>query len=167
MSNDILGAVATVGGCDIFEAHLAAVSKRTPLGLFTVEKSTLRRTIGKFVTDLSAPSVTAIRVTDGPAKHNASYLIDGLDYAPESKLGLPVRSTDRLQLLMALANAIFELRDVVRLDLALMDSSQLDQLREIGLDDFPAVLIADTQHFSPPDTLYRITRSSPVETPSP
>jgi hypothetical protein len=160
MSNDILGAISTARGHDPLKPHLERLSKRTILGLFTVEKSIASRTLGGFVTDLWSPSVTAIRVTDGPQRHNATYLIDGMEYAPESSIGLPIRSSERLQLLSELVIAIFELNEVIRVDLALMDSSQLDEMREVKFDEFPDVLIADMRKFAPPDTLYRITRPS-------
>lgn len=159
MSNDILGAIVTTGAHDALEAHLAAVAKHTPLGLFRLEGSAANRILGKFVTDLSSKSVAAVRITDGPSKHNATYLIDGLDYVPESKLELPIKSADRLQLLVVLVDAIFDLKDITRLDLALMDSSQLEEMRELKLREFRDALIADMLQYSPPDTLYRITRS--------
>jgi hypothetical protein len=159
MSNDILGAVFTAREHERLGAHLDELSKRFALGLFTADKSDASRTLGGFVTELWSPSVTAIRITDGPRKQNATYLIDGLDYAPESNIELPIKSIDRLQLLNRLVMAIFELSAAVRLDLALMDSSQLDEIREVPLNEFSAVLTADMLKFAPPDTLYRITRA--------
>jgi hypothetical protein len=39
-----------------------------------------------------------------------------------------------------------------------MDSSQLDEIREVRLDQFRDALISDMLQFAPPDTLYRVTR---------
>jgi hypothetical protein len=136
------------------------LSSRTPLGVFALAAEEVEPTIGRFFSGTSQSHVINFRVTDSPSARNATYPADGMDYAEGNTLSLPARSTNRLELLVQLVGAIFEEKLVVEVYLAIMDSSQLDALRETSLAEFSEVLLSDMARLSPPDTVYRIRRGA-------
>lgn len=95
-------------------------------------------------------------LSDRPGSHNATYLVDGLDYAPEADFGLPNQSVDRLNILLDFIDSLFGKYGASRVCLAINECAQIDGIVKINRDDLRKKLMSEFEIFAPPDTLLDI-----------
>lgn len=94
------------------------------------------------------------RVTDGPEKENASYLVDCVDYSPDAVIGLPLKGEVRLGLLLGWGKAMLRRVGVESFSLVLTDSNILEGVRRADPVAVWDLLVRDCEDYCPPNMAY-------------
>ena len=84
-------------------------------------------------------------------------LIDGYDYAPEAKIVLPLKNSERLALLNQLVGEILSLQNVITIAICLTFDCQVEDVVELAYSDFLKRIIEDCKD-GPPCRIYLLTK---------
>ena len=98
----------------------------------------------------------AFAITDRAGSRNATYLIDYIDYVEGAEIGLPLKGKERLNILINLINSLFNSFSIEQLLIAITDSSQIEEVKEIDLSNMKDVFYDDFEEMAPPCILYSI-----------
>ncbi|OCG22467.1 hypothetical protein A9G11_07205 [Gilliamella sp. wkB108] len=96
-------------------------------------------------------------IGDDNEYYNASFLIDYINYAPESDIGFPIMAKDRLNILFDVMSEIINITNVSKLVITLTDSCEIENIKKIKYAEMREVIYADFETYqAPPDTLYEV-----------
>ncbi|WP_347253686.1 hypothetical protein [Leminorella grimontii] len=97
-------------------------------------------------------------IGDRPGYPNATYLIDYLEYDPESSdIGFPSNPKERLNILLDALVDMIKITNAEKMVVALTDCNQIEAVKKINLSEIYDVIHADFEKYrAPPDTLYEI-----------
>lgn len=155
MSNTIPGFAEFAQQPDISQQELVSrLENSSGLGVSLMDPSELYN-----FPDSHLPSESALvfLISDYPRSKNATYLIDGLDFAPEADIDLPLRSRERLELILLLIESLFENYDVSRLCIAFSDMGQIEAVIKTRQADLRKTILEDCEsNIMPPCSIYDI-----------
>ncbi|HBL47833.1 hypothetical protein [Gimesia sp.] len=156
MSNTIPGFAEFAPQLDVPHQELVSqLENSSGLGVSLLDPSELYH-----FPDSHLPSASALvfLVSDCPGIKNATNLIDGLDYAPEADIGMPLRSRDRIELILLLIESLFTDHHVSRLCIAFSDMDQIEAVIKTRQADLRKTILEDCEsNIMPPCSIYDIT----------
>ena len=155
MSNDIVGVLYVRSDSTSAVDLLNSVAAESVLGVTVVAVDEAQSRLVPHPVAVHTGSAGFI-VADRKGGSNASYLIDGTDYVSDAKIGLPLRSSDRLQLLFDLLSGILASPALAQVSIALMDCGQIEEVKATTPSAMEETIRHDMLEYSPPDTLYII-----------
>ena len=151
MSNDVLGFVEFLETPN--DEVITCVEKDSILGIQLVERSELTTFFPEEIHPTEDRS-SCFMVSDSKSSKNASYLIDGIDYAEDTEIKLPIRSKDRLELLVRDILKIYHSSSIVKMAVSLTECSQVESTVECHPDNLFEKICIDMEEASPPDIIY-------------
>ncbi|ENN8378965.1 hypothetical protein ACAX46_004437 [Providencia rettgeri] len=97
-------------------------------------------------------------IADGKNSVNATYLIDYLEYDPEtSDIGFPPDPKKRLNILLDTMSEMIRISNAKKMVVSLNECEQIETIKKIEFSDLYDVIHADFEEYqAPPDTLYEI-----------
>lgn len=100
-------------------------------------------------------------IADGDNSINATYLIDYLEYDPETAdIGFPSGPKERLNILLDTIVEMIKISHAKKMVVALNECEQIETIKKIQLSKLYEVIHADFEEFQgPPNTLYEIIAS--------
>jgi len=140
------------------DTSMRSLEERTELGIKEIPFSELYN-FPKALLPSNDEYCFAFIIGDKPGKSNATYLTDYVDYAPDADIGFPSEGLERLKLLVNLLSLMIRETGATRLVVAITDSSQIDEVKEVRLDDLMPMIINDFEMCAPPDCLYNVLPS--------
>jgi hypothetical protein len=154
MSNEVYGYfdVSQIANRDAFFAQL---QEKTGIGIKSINFSELYG-FPKYLLPTNMSRYAAFIIGDKPGKTNTTYLTDYLDYAPGADIGFPVSGKVRLRLLIGLLVSMILESHSRRLVVAITDSSQIEQVKDINFEDLGTTIETDFEEFAPPDCIYNV-----------
>ncbi|MEQ4925512.1 hypothetical protein [Proteus hauseri] len=97
-------------------------------------------------------------IADGKNSINATYLIDYLEYDPETAdIGFPPDPKERLNILLDTLSEMINISNAKKMVVSLNECEQIETIKKIKLSELYEVIHADFEEYqAPPDTLYEI-----------
>ncbi|EPF5869550.1 hypothetical protein ACWQEN_002426 [Morganella morganii] len=97
-------------------------------------------------------------ISDGKNSINATYLIDYLEYDPETAdIGFPSDPKERLNILLDTLFEMVKISSAKKMVVSLNECEQIETIKKIQLSDLYKVIHSDFEKYqAPPDTLYEI-----------
>lgn len=154
MSNDVYGFVRTLPERQI---AVEALQSLTNLGVRPIPAS---QVFGFAAEHAPKKGDVCFLITDGPKSMNATYLVDGVDYAPRNRLTLPAKSVERLALLAEFVQRCVGHPAVELLAIAVTDSSYVEDVVQLTASAFEEQLVRDVDDTGPPDRIYLVRDAS-------
>jgi hypothetical protein len=154
MSNSVYGYFYTDSTEKVAE-FLRTENRHLRLGIFQIHPSELYNYPAHLLPEQSEKLYCFI-IGDNPESRNATYLVDGYDYAPIADIALPLKSGDRIGLLAELLHCLMTLTCDGRLYVAITDCDQIERTKNVRSRDIKEVLLNDIGTEGPPDILYCI-----------
>lgn len=155
MSNEVYGYIVSMEVSDWITCFLS-IQEKTGIGIKAISKSELHN----FPEDIlpnKASSYVAFIVGDKPGKTNTTYLTDYQDYSPEADIGFPTDGKERLNLLVDMFIVAITCAKATRFVVAITDSSQVDEVKKVRMEELPTVIARDFEEFAPPDCIYDVS----------
>lgn len=153
MSNEVYGFIDFISPPNTPQEICSEIVSRTGLGCFEISDSELYG-----FPPSTCPSRTSFvfLITDNPNSKNATYLVDYLDYSDEARIGMPLRGKDRIKMLVRVIDLLFEMHSILRVAIAITDSSQIEEIKEVKHQSMYDVLVSDCEKLAPPSILYLV-----------
>lgn len=98
----------------------------------------------------------AFTLHDRIGKIGSEYIVDYVDYSPDSILPLPSEKTVRLQLLFDTVTELLANPTVLIVYFAITDCCQIVNIIQTDSTSFNTQLVSDLSQYTPSDTLYII-----------
>lgn len=154
MSNEVYGYIES-GAVSEWEKAFEIVQVNTGIGIKIIPESELYNFPENLLPKKEAQSAAFV-IGDTPGKTNTTYLTDYQDYAPESEIGFPVNAEERLALLIDMFMVTIQETQANRFVVAITDSSQIDDVKNVDIEEFANLVARDFEEFSPPGCVYDI-----------
>ena len=154
MSNEIYGYIESDLSTDLGQLFVK-LERDTGLGFSKLNWNELYNIPHKLIPADKSTAVPFI-MGDGPGKRNATYLLSETDYAPDAVLELPLKSEERLEVLVHALRHAAVISHARRLVVALTDSSQVAKTKVIRLTEMESQMKEDCRREMPPDCVYVI-----------
>ncbi|GKX57434.1 hypothetical protein SOASR030_35460 [Leminorella grimontii] len=155
MSNDVYGYLEPTLGMNE-AALLKEYIKNSSLNIQSITEKELFNYPSEFI---PTKELFIFDIADGPNSINATYLIDYLEYDPEScDIGFPSDPKKRLNILLDTLVDMIKITNAKKMVVAMTDCNQIETIKKINLSELYDVIHADFEKYrAPPDTLYEIT----------
>ncbi|MCX8745334.1 hypothetical protein J3U68_07925 [Snodgrassella sp. B3882] len=154
MSNDVRGYIYHLGEEDL-TSLIDFIEKKYNIGIKNIGINELYN-----FPDLMLPNKQKqfiFVIGDDNEYFNASFLIDYIDYAPETNLGFPNIAEDRLNILFNVMSEIIKITNASKMVISLTDSCEIETIKKINFSEMREIIHADFEAYqAPPDTLYEI-----------
>ena len=137
------------------DAILKSLEESTRIGVKRIPVSELYNYPENMLPRDSEACVAFI-IGDRPGSTNTTYLVDFQNYAPECDIDLPCEGKIRLKLLTNFLVTMIQKVKAKRFVVAITDSSQIEEVKSVGIDELESVIFADFSECAPPDCLYDI-----------
>lgn len=135
---------------------LSEIDSQTMLGFFIENLSDLYGFPEAIKQDAKDTNSVVFYIGDNKERKEATYLIDGLDYAPEARITLPKKSNDRIELLVSFILRIAHVETVKRVFVAMTENNEIDSVIKVNWENFHNLLLGDCKVAGPPNILYII-----------
>ena len=99
---------------------------------------------------------TCFRIVDRPGAANSTYLVDMIDYAPDSRIRLPHSGLARLERLINWVVTVARAPETQALVIAASDANEVEGSVILELCDVRSRLIEDFIEYAPPNKVYVI-----------
>lgn len=103
----------------------------------------------------SSPLSVFFELAD-PGSVEAVSLVDGMNYAPEADIRLPLSWRERFSLLVDWIESVFATGEAQRMWIALSDGFEHERTTRLKLEEARAQLFQDMEEYAPPNILYCI-----------
>ena len=154
MSNEVYGYFETSSVTNI-DALLHLLQNETGLGIKTIPFSELYN-YPQGMLPKNKRRCAAFIIGDKPGKINTTYLTDYMNYAPNADIGFPCNGKERLKILVNLFVSMIQKVDATRLVVAITDSSQIEEVKTVNLENLEPLIYKDFAECAPPDCLYEV-----------
>lgn len=154
MSSEVYGYVVSSEVFDWKECFFS-IEKKTGIGIAQIDKSQLYNFCEDILPNESL-SFMAFIIGDKPGKKNTTYLTDYQDYSIEANIGLPLGKKQRLNLLIDMFMTVIKDTKASRFVVAINDSSQVDEVKKVNLEELAVVIKKDFEELGLPDCIYDV-----------
>jgi hypothetical protein len=96
------------------------------------------------------------RITDGPSKSIASYLVDMVDYSEDARMELPLNGVERLGLLTSWVEKVVRSEVALAIVVWVTDANFMDGEVLVTPESFGPRLLADSREYAPPNISYSL-----------
>ncbi|HHE6471086.1 TPA: hypothetical protein ACPFI9_003757 [Providencia rettgeri] len=155
MSNNVYGYLQPEIGTTIDFNLLEKYMADTPLNIRVITKMELFNYPDEY---LPEDGCFIFDIADGKNSINATYLIDYLEYDPETAdIGFPSDPKERLNILLDTLSEMIKISNAKKMVVSLNECEQIETIKKIRVFELYDVIHADFEEYqAPPDTLYEI-----------
>ncbi|ENG4187405.1 hypothetical protein ABN306_21665 [Providencia huaxiensis] len=155
MSNNVYGYLQPEIGTTIDFNLLEKYMADTPLNIRVITKMELFNYPAEY---LPEDGCFIFDIADGKNSINATYLIDYLEYDPETAdIGFPPDPKERLNILLDTLSEMIKISNAKKMVVSLNECEQIETIKKIRVFELYDVIHADFEEYqAPPDTLYEI-----------